>query len=71
MNDYMALMQAARKAEGEHKQEKHNNSCASKFGVGSDVLMGNEGNTNPDPKAPTQEPWEKMGWDAGAITGSC
>ena len=55
----MALMQVARKVEGEHEQEKHNYSCASKSGVVSDVLMGHEGNTNPDPKAPTQEPRAK------------
>ena len=48
MNNYMALMQAARKAEGKHKQEKHNNSCASTSGVVSDVLTGHEGNTNPE-----------------------
>ena len=52
-------MQAARKAEGEHKQEKHNNSCGSKSGVLSDVLMGHEGNTNPDSRAPTWKPWTK------------
>ena len=57
MNNYMALMWAARKAEGTHKQKKHNNSCASKFGVISDVPVGHDGNANPDPKAPTVEPW--------------
>ena len=39
MNDYMVLMQAARKAEGKHEQEKHNNSyCqyASKSGIVND-----------------------------------
>ena len=36
---------------------KHNNSCVSKSGVVSDVPMGHEGNTNPDPEAPTGEPW--------------
>ena len=56
MHDYMALIQAARKAEGEHEQEKHNNSCASKSGVVSDVLTGHDGNTNPDPKASPQSP---------------
>ena len=59
MNDYMALMQAARKAEGEHKQEKCNNFCASKSGVVSDVPSGHEDETNPDLEAPTQEPWAK------------
>ena len=63
MNGYMDLMQAARKAEGEHEQKKHNNSCASKLGVVSDVPMGHEGNTNPDLKVPTWEPrakWVEM-----------
>ena len=59
MNDYLALMQAARKAEGKHEQEKHNNSCASKSGVVSDVPLSQEGDTNPYPEAPTQEPWAK------------
>ena len=55
MNDYMVLMWAARKAEGEHKQEKHNYSCASKSGMVNDVLLGNEGNTKPDPEDPSRE----------------
>ena len=59
MSDYMVLIQAARKAEGEHKQEKHNNSCASKSGVVTDAPMGNEENTNPDSEATAQEPWAK------------
>ena len=57
MNDYMTLVQAARKAEGEHKYRKDNNSCTSKSGVVSDVPVGHEGNANPNPEAPTQEPW--------------
>ena len=59
MNDYMVLMEAARKAEGEHKQERHNNSCASKSSLFSHGPADNEGNTNPDSGAPTQEPWVK------------
>ena len=49
----------ARKAEGEHKQEKHDNSCASKSGIVSEVPSIQEGNTNPDSKAPTHEPRSK------------
>ena len=49
MNDYMTLMQAARKAEGEDKQEKHYHSCASQLDVVSDVPLGPEGDSNPDP----------------------
>ena len=67
MNDYMVLMWAARKAKGEHIQEKHNHSCASKPGIVNEVPLGNEGNTNPDPKAPSWEPWAKKGWDATTI----
>ena len=53
-------MWAARKAECKHEQEKHNNSCASKSGVVSDVPLGNEGNTNPDSWGfLLWEPWEK------------
>ena len=59
MNDYMTLMQAARKGEGKHEQEKHSNSCASKSSVVSNVLVDHEGNVNPDPEATTQEPWAK------------
>ena len=59
MNHYMALMWAARRAEGEHEQEKHNNSCVSKSGVVSDVSSGHEGNPNPDSEDPTWEPWAK------------
>ena len=47
----------ARKAEGEHEQEKHNTSCAS--GIVSEVPSNQEGNENPDFKAPTHEPWSK------------
>ena len=43
MNDCMALMRAARKAEGEHEQQKHNHSCASKSGVFSDVPLDHKG----------------------------
>ena len=46
-------MQAARKAEGEHKQEKYNKSCPSRSGIVNDVPSDNEGNTNPDPEGPT------------------
>ena len=60
MNDYITLMQAARKAEGKHKQERHNNSCVSKSGVVGDVPLGHEGNTTPDPEAPTWVPWAKL-----------
>ena len=58
MNDYMVLMWAARKAEGEHEQ-KHNNPCASRSGAVSGVLLGHEKNTKPDPKVPMQEPLAK------------
>ena len=37
----------------------YNNPCASKSGVVNNVLLGNEGNTNPDPEAPSWEPWAK------------
>ena len=59
MNDYMVLMWAARKAEGKHEQEKHINSCTSKSGEVSDAPAGHERNSNPDPKAPSQECWAK------------
>ena len=59
MNDYMVLIWAARKAEGENEQKIHNNSCTSKAGMVSDVPMGNEGNTDPDPEPSPQEPWVK------------
>ena len=36
INDYMVLMQAARKDEGEHEQEKHNICFSSKCGVVSE-----------------------------------
>ena len=55
----MALMQVARKAEGEHEQEKHNTSCTYESGIVSEVLSNQEGNTNPDSKASTQGPWSK------------
>ena len=58
MNDYMVLMGTVRKAEDEHEQEKHSNSYTSKSCVVSDVPLGNEGNTNPESKASTQEPWQ-------------
>ena len=38
LNDYMTLMQAARKAEGEHKQEKHNTLYVSKSSIVNDTL---------------------------------
>ena len=50
MNDYMVLMWAARKAKGQHKQEKHNSSYASMPGIVNDVPSGSGENTNPDPK---------------------
>ena len=59
MNDYMALMHVTRKAEGEHEQEKHNSSCASKLGVVSHVPSGHERDINPASEASTQEPWAK------------
>ena len=49
-------MQVARMAEGKHKQEKHNNFYGSVSGIVSDGLTGNQGNTNPDFQAPTQNP---------------
>ena len=55
----MALMRAARKAEGVHKQEKHNTSCSSKLGVVSKGPSNQEESANPDSKTPTQEPWSK------------
>ena len=62
MNDNMVFMWAARKSEGEHEQEKHSNfycQYASKSDIISDVPLGNEGNTNPNPEVPPQEPWAK------------
>ena len=59
MKNYMALMQAARKAKGKHKQKKHNNSHASKLSVVSDVPMAPEEDNNPYPEAPTWDPWAK------------
>ena len=61
LNDYMALMRAARKAEGEHGLEKHNTSCTYKSGVVSEGPSNQEGSANPDSEAPTQEPWSKWG----------
>ena len=55
----MALMTAARKAEGEHKQEKHTTSCTSKLGVVSEGPSNQEGSANPDSEGPTQGPWSK------------
>ena len=55
----MALIWVARKAKGEHEQEKHHTSYASKSGIVSDASYNQAGNDNPDPKAPTQEPWSK------------
>ena len=57
LNDYMTLMWVARKAEGEHEQEKHNTFCASKSGIVCEVASNQEGKTNPDSKVPTQESW--------------
>ena len=51
LNDFMALMRVARKAEGEHEQEKHNTSCTSKLGVVSEGLSNQEGSANPDSEA--------------------
>ena len=52
-------MQAPRKAKGEHKQKRHNNSCVLKSSVVENVPWGNGGNTNPDHEGPLQEPWAK------------
>ena len=62
MNDYMVLMHAARKTEGKHEQENHNNSYCqytSKSSVFNEVTLGYEGNTNPDPEAPPWVSWAK------------
>ena len=59
LNDYMALTQVARKAEGEHEQEKHSTSCASKPGIVIEVLSNQDRNTNPDSRAPSHESWSK------------
>ena len=61
----------ARKAEGEYEQEKHNTPCTSKLGVVCEGLSNQEGNTNPDSKALTQEPWSKWVKNATAADGSC
>ena len=55
----MVLMQAAGKVAGEHKHEKHNNSCDLKSSIVSDASSGNEGNANPDSEDPPWEPWTK------------
>ena len=55
----MALMLVSRKAKGEHKQEKHNTSYASKSGVVSDVSPKQAGDDYPDTNPPMQEPWSK------------
>ena len=52
-------MQAARKSKGEHEQEKHNTSYASKLGVVCEALSDQTRNDNQDTKAPMQEPWSK------------
>ena len=49
----MVLLQAARKAEGKHGQEKHKDSCVSKSCIVNNNPSGNEGNTKPDPEAPS------------------
>ena len=58
LNNYMSLMQAARKAEGEHKQEKHNTSYVSKSGVVNNVSPEWPEMTT-DTKVPTKEPWSR------------
>ena len=55
----MTLMWAARKAEGEHEQENHSTSYASKAGMVSEVLTNQAGPGDQDTKAPMQEPWSK------------
>ena len=57
LNDYMALMQVARKAEGKHEQEKHNTSYVSKLHIVSNASSDQAGNANQDTKAPMQDPW--------------
>ena len=57
LNDYMALMWAARKGKGKHEQEKHNTSYASKSGIVSEVASDQAGNDNQDTKASMQKPW--------------
>ena len=52
-------MQVARKAEGEHEQEKHNTSYASKAGMVSKVLTKQARPDDQDLKGPMQEPWSK------------
>ena len=52
-------MRVARKAEGEHEQEKHNTSCTSKLGVVSEGPSNQGGSANANSEAPTQEPWSK------------
>ena len=55
----MVLMRAARKAKGEHEQEKHNTSYASKLGIVSNASSDQARNENPHTKAPIQKPWLK------------
>ena len=52
-------MWVARKAKGEHEQEKHNTSYASKSGVVSHVSSDQARKDNPDTKVPMQEPWSR------------
>ena len=59
LNNYMTLMWAARKAEGEHEQEKHNTSYASKAGMVSEASTDQARPDDQDIKAPMQEPWSK------------
>ena len=49
----------ARKVKGEHEQEKHNTSYASKFGIVNDVSSDQAGNDNSDAKSPIMDPWSK------------
>ena len=56
LNDYMALMRATRKAEGEHEQEKHNTSIVSRLGVVSEGQSHQERTDNHDSETPTQQP---------------
>ena len=55
----MALMQVAREAEGEHGQEMHNTSYASKVGMISEASSNQARNDDQDTKAPMQEVWSK------------
>ena len=55
----MALMHMARKAKGEHEQEKHNTSYAFKADIVSEVLTDLARPDDQDIKPPMQQPWSK------------